>query len=37
MSNPTRSRNERPLDTIRGFEYAITGDVSFEINWKLID
>ena len=29
MSNPTRSRNERPLDTIRGFEYAITGDVSF--------
>lgn len=29
MSNPTRSRNERPLDTIRGFEYAITGDISF--------
>ncbi|KAI3406865.1 hypothetical protein KGF56_000326 [Candida oxycetoniae] len=29
MSNPTRSRNERPLDTIRGFEYAITGDVSY--------
>ncbi|ODQ82900.1 hypothetical protein BABINDRAFT_164627 [Babjeviella inositovora NRRL Y-12698] len=26
-SNPTRSRNERPLDTIRGFEYAITGDL----------
>ncbi|EGV63803.1 hypothetical protein PSN45_004127 [Yamadazyma tenuis] len=29
MSNPTRSRNERPLDTIRAFEYAITGDVSY--------
>ncbi|MDC6270777.1 DUF2406 domain-containing protein [Acetobacter pasteurianus] len=29
MSNPTRSRNERPLDTIRGFEYAITGDVTY--------
>lgn len=27
--NPTRSRNERPLDTIRGFEYAISGDVSY--------
>lgn len=27
--NPTRSRNERPLDTIRGFEYAITGDNSY--------
>ncbi|KAG0671979.1 hypothetical protein C6P45_004448 [Maudiozyma exigua] len=26
ISNPTRSRDERPLDTIRGFEYAITGD-----------
>ncbi|KAK9387010.1 hypothetical protein V1515DRAFT_570750 [Lipomyces mesembrius] len=25
-SNPTRSRNERPLDTIRSFEYAATGD-----------
>ncbi|KAK9247646.1 hypothetical protein V1506DRAFT_531768 [Lipomyces tetrasporus] len=25
-SNPTRSRGERPLDTIRGFEYAATGD-----------
>ncbi|GMM28601.1 hypothetical protein DAMA08_013170 [Martiniozyma asiatica (nom. inval.)] len=23
ISNPTRSRNERPLDTIRGFEYSI--------------
>ncbi|EAZ63267.1 hypothetical protein PICST_34041 [Scheffersomyces stipitis CBS 6054] len=29
MSNPTRARNERPLDTIRGFEYAITGEVSY--------
>ncbi|EGW35756.1 uncharacterized protein SPAPADRAFT_58941 [Spathaspora passalidarum NRRL Y-27907] len=29
MSNPTRERNERPLDTIRGFEYAITGDVGY--------
>lgn len=29
MSNPTRSRNERPLDTIRGFEYAITGDMHY--------
>ncbi|KAI5954992.1 hypothetical protein KGF54_001553 [Candida jiufengensis] len=29
MSNPTRNRNERPLDTIRGFEYAITGDVTY--------
>lgn len=26
FSNPTRSRNERPLDTIRGFEYAISGN-----------
>ncbi|KAA8909892.1 hypothetical protein TRICI_004329 [Trichomonascus ciferrii] len=25
-SNPTRQRNERPLDTIRAFEYACTGD-----------
>lgn len=29
ISNPTRARNERPLDTIRGFEYAITGDLSY--------
>lgn len=29
ISNPTRSRNERPLDTIRGFEYAITGDMTY--------
>lgn len=26
MSNPTRNRDERPLDTIRGFQYALTGD-----------
>lgn len=26
ISNPTRARNERPLDTIRGFEYSITGN-----------
>ncbi|KAK9379772.1 uncharacterized protein V2V93DRAFT_391893 [Kockiozyma suomiensis] len=26
LSNPTRHRSERPLDTIRGFEYAATGD-----------
>ncbi|KAK9469648.1 hypothetical protein V1512DRAFT_218960 [Lipomyces arxii] len=25
-SNPTRHRDERPLDTIRSFEYAATGD-----------
>lgn len=29
MLNPARSRNERPLDTIRGFEFAITGDHSY--------
>ncbi|GEQ67434.1 hypothetical protein JCM33374_g1099 [Metschnikowia sp. JCM 33374] len=29
VSNPTRNRNERPLDTIRAFEYAITGDMSY--------
>lgn len=29
MLNPGRSRNERPLDTIRGFEYAITGDMGY--------
>lgn len=29
MLNPARSRNERPLDTIRGFEYQITGDLSY--------
>ena len=26
VSNPTRSRDERPLDTIRSFEYAVSGD-----------
>ncbi|CCF60027.1 hypothetical protein KAFR_0I02480 [Kazachstania africana CBS 2517] len=26
ISNPTRSRDERPLDTIRSFEYAVSGD-----------
>ncbi|ODQ65176.1 hypothetical protein NADFUDRAFT_46914 [Nadsonia fulvescens var. elongata DSM 6958] len=26
VSNPTRSRNERPLDTIRSFEFMVTGD-----------
>lgn len=30
ISNPTRSRNERPLDTIRTFEYAITGDPTYK-------
>lgn len=30
ISNPTRSRDERPLDTIRGFEYSITGDLSYK-------
>ncbi|CEP64033.1 DUF2406 domain-containing protein LALA0_S10e00694g [Lachancea lanzarotensis] len=29
ISNPTRSRDERPLDTIRGFEYSISGDPSW--------
>ena len=26
ISNPTRARDERPLDTIRSFEYAVSGD-----------
>ncbi|QPG76913.1 hypothetical protein FOA43_004307 [Brettanomyces nanus] len=26
VSNPARSRDERPLDTIRAFEFSITGD-----------
>ncbi|CDR44935.1 CYFA0S16e00232g1_1 [Cyberlindnera fabianii] len=30
ISNPTRARDERPLDTIRSFEYAITGDLSYK-------
>ncbi|ODQ63283.1 hypothetical protein NADFUDRAFT_5405, partial [Nadsonia fulvescens var. elongata DSM 6958] len=25
-NNPTRARDERPLDTIRSFEYSCTGD-----------
>jgi hypothetical protein len=29
ISNPTRARDERPLDTIRSFEYSITGDPSY--------
>ena len=33
--NPTRSRNERPLDTIRGFEYAITGDLNYKEQLEL--
>lgn len=36
ISNPTRARDERPLDTIRGFEYSITGDLSIKIVWKVI-
>lgn len=35
VSNPARSRNERPLDTIRGFEYAITGDMSYRDQLEL--
>lgn len=44
ISNPTRSRDERPLDTIRGFEYSITGDPVFHeqleshiIGWRVRD
>ncbi|CDK28373.1 unnamed protein product [Kuraishia capsulata CBS 1993] len=29
VSNPARSRDERPMDTIRSFEYAITGDATY--------
>ncbi|KAK9471311.1 uncharacterized protein V1510DRAFT_215056 [Dipodascopsis tothii] len=29
LSNPTRSRDERPLDTIRGFEYSANGDKAY--------
>lgn len=29
ISNPMRARDERPLDTIRGFEYSISGDPSW--------
>lgn len=44
VSNPTRSRAERPLDTIRGFEYSITGDPIYHeqleshiIGWRVRD
>ncbi|GME93646.1 unnamed protein product [Ambrosiozyma monospora] len=30
ISNPSRARDERPLDTIRSFEYAITGDLTYK-------
>ncbi|XBW36885.1 hypothetical protein QEN19_002464 [Hanseniaspora menglaensis] len=32
ISNPTRERDERPLDTIKSFEYAISGDPSWGSN-----
>lgn len=32
VSNPTRERDERPLDTIKSFEYAISGDPSWGSN-----
>lgn len=35
MLNPTRLRNERPLDTIRAFEYAITGDMVYRDQLEL--
>lgn len=35
ISNPTRARNERPLDTIRAFEYAITGDIAYRDQLEL--
>lgn len=34
ISNPARSRDERPLDTIRGFEYATTGDERLRENYE---
>lgn len=44
ISNPTRARDERPLDTIRGFEYSITGDPIYQeqleshiLGWKVRD
>jgi hypothetical protein len=44
VSNPSRSRDERPLDTIRGFEYSITGDPIYHeqleshiIGWRVRD
>ncbi len=30
INNPTRNRNERPLDTIRSFEYSISGDPAYK-------
>ncbi|ODV83878.1 hypothetical protein CANARDRAFT_181131, partial [[Candida] arabinofermentans NRRL YB-2248] len=30
ISNPSRARDERPMDTIRSFEYAITGDMVYK-------
>jgi hypothetical protein len=44
VSNPSRSRDERPLDTIRGFEYSITGDPIYHeqletniVGWRVRD
>ncbi|VEU19450.1 DEKNAAC100687 [Brettanomyces naardenensis] len=44
VSNPARSRDERPLDTIRAFEYSITGDAVFkqqletpQLGWRVRD
>lgn len=44
ISNPTRSRDERPLDTIRSFEYSITGDPIYHeqleshiLGWRVRD
>lgn len=44
VSNPTRARDERPLDTVRAFEYSITGDPIYHeqlesqiIGWKVRD
>lgn len=44
ISNPTRARDERPMDTIRSFEYAITGDPIYQeqletsiIGWRVRD
>ncbi|KAG7698297.1 hypothetical protein KL930_001958 [Ogataea haglerorum] len=30
ISNPSRSRDERPMDTIRSFEYSVTGDPTYK-------
>lgn len=32
VSNPTRPRDERPMDTIRSFEYSITNDSFYKQN-----